>query len=57
VPYPAPVSLAEQLDEVLRGVAARADPLDGVLRLAEPWLEAMRAGSPALLPPFIPIIR
>lgn len=57
VPYPAPVSLAEQLDEMLRGVTTRADPLGSVLRRAEPWLEAMRAGSPALLPPFIPIIR
>ncbi len=57
VPYPAPVSLAEQLDEMLRGVTTRADPLSGVLRRAEPWLEAMRAGAPALLPPFIPIIR
>jgi protease-4 len=57
VPYPAPVSLAEQLDEMLRGITSRADPLGGVLRRAEPWLEAMRAGSPALLPPFIPIIR
>jgi protease-4 len=57
VPYPAPVSLAEQLDDALRGLSARADPLAGVLRRAEPWLEAMRAGAPALLPPFIPIIR
>ena len=57
VPYPAPVSLAEQVDEALRGLTSRADPLAGVLRRAEPWLEAMRAGAPALLPPFIPIIR
>jgi protease-4 len=57
VPYPAPVSLAEQLDQTLRNLSARADPLAGVLRRAEPWLEAMRAGAPALLPPFIPIIR
>jgi ClpP class serine protease len=57
VPYPPPLSLAEQLEETLRGVTARADPLGGVLRRAEPWLEAMRAGAPVLLPPFIPIIR
>jgi len=57
VPYPAPVSLAEQVDETLRNLTARADPLGGVLRRAEPWLEAMRAGAPALLPPFIPRIR
>src|SRR5262245_50229067 len=57
VPYPAPVSLAEQVDELLRGLNSRADPLAGMLRRAEPWLEAMRAGAPALLPPFIPIIR
>jgi protease IV len=57
VPYPAPVSLAEQLDEMFRGFSTRADPMGSVLRRAEPWLEAMRAGSPALLPPFIPIIR
>jgi protease-4 len=57
VPYPAPVSLAEQLDGMLRGLTTRADPLGGVLRRAEPWLEAMRAGSPVLLPPFIPVIR
>ena len=57
VPYPAPASLAEQLDEMFRGFTTRADPLGSVLRRAEPWLEAMRAGSPALLPPFIPIIR
>jgi protease-4 len=57
VPYPAPVSLAEQLDEMLRGFAARADPLGALLRRAEPWLEAMRAGAPVSLPPFLPIIR
>jgi ClpP class serine protease len=57
VPYPAPLTLAEQLDQALRSVRAQADPLAGVLRRAEPWLEAMRGGAPALLPPFIPIIR
>jgi protease-4 len=57
VPYPAPASLAEQLDETLRNLTAGADPLGGALRHAEPWLEAIRAGSPALLPPLIPMIR
>jgi len=57
IPYPAPKSIAEQLDETLRNLAASAEPLGGALRHAEPWLEAMRAGAPALLPPFIPQIR
>jgi len=57
IPYPAPKSLAEQLDETLRNLTARVDPLGGALSHAEPWLEAMRAGAPALLPPFIPRIR
>ena len=57
VPYPAPVSLAEQLDEALNSLTAGADPLGSALRRAEPWLEAIRAGAPALLPPVIPIIR
>ncbi|HEY8155233.1 MAG TPA: signal peptide peptidase SppA [Myxococcota bacterium] len=57
VPYPAPVSLAEQLDETLHNLTAGADPLGQLLRRAEPWLEAIEAGAPALLPPFIPIIR
>ena len=57
VPFPAPVSLAEQLDETLHNLTAAADPLGSVLRRAEPWLEAMRAGTPALLPPFILTIR
>ncbi len=57
VPYPAPVSLAEQIDEALNSLSARADPLGVALRHAEPWLEAMRAGAPVLLPPFIPMIR
>jgi hypothetical protein len=57
VPYPAPRSLAEQLDEALRGLSLRADPFGRALQRAEPWLEAMRAGAPALLPPFIPEVR
>lgn len=57
VPYPAPVSLAEQIDQMLNDLRARADPLGVALRRAEPWLEAMRAGAPALLPPFVPMIR
>jgi len=57
VPYPAPTSLAEQLDETLHNLTAQSDPLSGLLRRAEPWLEAMWAGAPALLPPFIPRIR
>jgi protease-4 len=57
IPYPAPRSLAEQLDEALRRIAARAQPFGAVLRRAEPWLEAVQAGAPTLLPPFIPVIR
>jgi protease-4 len=57
VPYPAPKTIAEQLDETFRQMSARADPLAGALDRAEPWLDAIRAGSPALLPPFIPQIR
>ncbi len=57
VPYPAPKSLAEQVDETLHRLTASADPLAGTLDRAEPWLEAIRAGAPALLPPFIPQIR
>jgi protease-4 len=57
VPYPAPRSLAEQIDEALHDLSLRAEPLSHALRRAEPWLEAMRAGAPALLPPFIPEIR
>ncbi len=56
VPYPAPKTFAEQIDETLRGLTSRADPMAGALGHAEPWLEAMRAGTPALLPPFIPQI-
>ncbi len=57
VPYPAPKSFAEQVDDALRGLMAQIDPLAGALGHAEPWLAAMREGTPALLPPFIPVIR
>jgi protease-4 len=57
VPYPAPRSLAEQIEEALGALSLRAEPLARALRRAEPWLEAMRAGTPAGLPPFIPEIR
>ena len=57
IPYPAPKTIAEQLDETLRNLTARAQPLGGALGHIEPWLEALRAGAPALLPPFIPQIR
>ena len=57
VPYPAPKTLAEQIDDALRGASTRADPLAGALDWAEPWLEAIRAGAPALLPPIVPRIR
>jgi protease-4 len=57
IPFPAPVSLAEQFDQMLNNLRAQADPIGVALRRAEPWLEAIRAGAPTLLPPFIPMIR
>jgi ClpP class serine protease len=57
IPFPAPVSLAEQLDQMLNNLRAQTDPIGVALRRAEPWLEAIRAGAPTLLPPFIPMIR
>jgi protease-4 len=57
VPYPAPRTFAEQIDEALRGALSHQDPFTSALGRAEPWLEAIRAGAPALLPPFLPEIR
>jgi protease-4 len=58
VPYPPPRSLAEQLDDALRHLSvSRALPGARALDAAEPWLDALRGGAPALLPPFLPRIR
>jgi protease-4 len=56
VPYPRPKSLAEQIDEVLRGLTAAAVPALPLPRLARglaPWLAALPEGVPVLLPPFL----
>jgi protease-4 len=56
VPYPRPKSLAEQVDEVLRGVVASAVPelpLPRLVRDLAPWLAALPEGAPVLLPPFL----
>ena len=60
VPYPAPKSLLEQVDEVLRRVAVMAAPgvpLPRLVRDLEPWLATVPEGAPALLPPFLIDIR
>jgi protease-4 len=57
--FPKPRSLAEQIDEMLRGVVARATSLHPAVRLArrlEPWWTAPE-GAPVLLPPFAVEIR
>ena len=56
VPYPRPKSLAEQVDEVLRGVVASAVPelpLPRLVRDLAPWLAALPEGAPVLRPPFL----
>lgn len=56
IPYPGPKSLAEQIDEVLRGLTAAAVPELPLPRLARglaPWLTALPEGVPVLLPPFL----
>jgi protease-4 len=57
VPFPASKSLSQQLNEALRNMSLSAEPLGAVLRRAEPWLAAVQAGAPALLPPILPEIR
>jgi protease-4 len=62
VPYPAPQSFAEQIDEMLRRIAARATPqlplpLPRPARRLAQWLAVVPEGSPALIPPFIVDIR
>ncbi len=59
-PYPPPGSLADQLSEILRGVALRAVPslsLPGLAGRIQDWLVAVPVGVPALIPPFVLDIR
>jgi protease-4 len=60
VPYPPPGSLADQLSELLRGVALQAVPsvsLPGLAGRMQDWLAAVPAGVPTLVPPFVLDIR
>jgi protease-4 len=57
--YPKPRTLAEQIDDVLRGAAARAAglyPGAELVRRLEPWW-TLPANAPVLLPPFAVEIR
>ncbi len=60
VPYPPPGSLADQLSELLRGVALQAVPSvswPGLAGRMQEWLAAVPAGGPTLVPPFVLDIR
>jgi protease-4 len=60
IAYPQPQSLAEQIDEALRGIAASSAPqlpLPAFARDLLAWLVAAPEGAPALLPPFFVEIR
>jgi protease-4 len=60
IAYPQPKSLAEQIDDALRGIAASSAPelpLPGIARNLLAWLVAVPEGAPALLPPFFVEIR
>ena len=59
LPYPAPKPLAQQLGEMLEGVALRAassalglPSLPPLLQRAASWVAAAPMGAPVLLPPF-----
>ena len=59
-PYPPPGSLADQLSETLRRIAAQAVPslsLPGLAGRMQEWLAAAPVGVPALIPPFVLDIR
>lgn len=55
VPFPAPLSLAEELASALEGrvasIAAAQLPLPAVLRRIEGWLTELPTNSPLLIPP------
>jgi protease-4 len=60
LPYPPPGSFADQLSELLRGVALQAVPsvsLPGLAGRLQDWLAAVPTGVPALVPPFVLEIR
>lgn len=60
IPYPRPLSLAEQLNEALRRIGmstAPPLPLPRLARLAAEWLASVPLDAPALLPPFVFDIR
>ena len=60
IPYPQAKSLAEQIDDALRGIAVSTVPelpLPRVIRSLEAWLATVPAGAPALIPPFLTEIR
>ena len=58
VPYPRPLSLAEQVSETMRRVSVSTPlPLPKLARLAAEWLASVPSETPALLPPFVFDIR
>ena len=60
IPYPKARSLTEQIDEVLRGIGASAQPqlpLPRVVRNLQAWLATLPEGAPALIPSFFTEIR
>jgi protease-4 len=60
VTFPQPKSIAEQIDDALRGLAAARGselPLPRIARSLLRWLGAVPEGAPALLPPFFVEIR
>ena len=60
VPFPAPQSLFQELDDALRGAVARALPRFSIVELAsrfEPLLTSVPLGTPVLVPPFSVEIR
>jgi hypothetical protein len=60
VPYPAPRTLLQELDDALRSVAVRALPQLSLIDLArrfEPLVSSVPLGTPVLAPPFSVEIR
>ena len=60
VPYPKVGSLAEQLTDTLRRISLEVipdSPLKGLAGRVQAWIEAVPAGEPALVPPFVFDIR
>ena len=60
IPYPAPGTLREQIDTLLRRVAASVAPRLPLPRVAKglgDWLVELPDGTPLLIPPFVVEIR